>query len=43
LNHARSALPYQTYRDFGKPALDPFVCQTAISMRANPLAVIEIS
>jgi len=22
LNHARSGLPYQTYRDFGKPALD---------------------
>jgi len=20
LNHARSRLPYQTYRDFGKPA-----------------------
>ena len=22
LNHARSGLPYQTYRDFGKPALE---------------------
>ena len=43
LNHARSGLPYQTYRDFGKPALDRFVCQTTISMRAKPAAVIEIS
>jgi hypothetical protein len=43
LNHARSGLPYQTYRDFGKPALDPFVCQTAISKRAKPVVLIEIS
>ena len=25
LNHARSGLPYQTYRDFGKSALDQVI------------------
>jgi len=31
LNHARSGLPYQSYRDFGKSALELFRLPKVIS------------
>jgi hypothetical protein len=34
LNHARSGLPYQTHRDFGKPVLDR-ICTRAAAWRLH--------
>ena len=43
LNHARSGLPYQSYRDFGKSALERFRLPKAISDAQRGAALMELS